>query len=224
MADKPNVLFILSDQHNYSSDHGDYACEHGIMEKAPSICADAITHIAMLWRWPGHFKARQVAEEIVEAVDFANTLCAVARIEPMETADGEDISHLLVGEAGEVHRIGVTELAWSKSVRKGKYRYVYYPREMFPDEYPDGFGELYDPEDDPWEMRNLYFDPDHADVVRAMKDELTDWLVTSARPAAMLPSRPYVSGQAITRYNNTINSDGKIHPDRVRDLRGGDYT
>ncbi|MCA9443169.1 MAG: sulfatase-like hydrolase/transferase, partial [Candidatus Omnitrophica bacterium] len=27
----------------YASDHGDYGCEHGIMEKAPGICSDAIT-------------------------------------------------------------------------------------------------------------------------------------------------------------------------------------
>ena len=31
----------------YSSDHGDYACEHGIMEKAPGICSNAITRIPM---------------------------------------------------------------------------------------------------------------------------------------------------------------------------------
>ncbi|MFQ5809970.1 MAG: sulfatase, partial [Armatimonadota bacterium] len=208
----------------YSSDHGDYACEHGIMEKAPGICADAITRIPMIWRWPERFPAGHVAEEIVETVDMVNTLCELAGVEAMETADGQDISHLLRGESGEVHRVGVTEFAWSKSVRKGKYRYVYYPWEMFPEEHPEGFGELYDLEADPWEMRNLYFEPEYADVVREMQWELTNWLVTTTRPATVLPMRQYVSSQAVTRYKNTVNSDGRIHPGRVEEIAGGNYT
>ena len=31
----------------YTSDHGDYATEHGIMEKAPGICSDAITRVPL---------------------------------------------------------------------------------------------------------------------------------------------------------------------------------
>jgi len=85
----------------------------------------------------------------VELVDIPNTLCSLAGLEPLETSDGKDLTRLLRGEKDEVHKIGVTEFAWSKSVRKGKYRYVYYPTEMFRDEYPEGFGELYDLEKDP---------------------------------------------------------------------------
>ena len=33
----------------YTSDHGDYATEHGIMEKAPGICSDAITRVPLIW-------------------------------------------------------------------------------------------------------------------------------------------------------------------------------
>lgn len=158
----------------YSSDHGDYACEHGIMEKAPGICSDAITRIPMIWRWLGKFRAGHVAEELVEAVDLANTLCALTGLDPMETADGKDISRLLSGKPGPVRRIAVTECPWSKSVRKGPYRLVYYPKEMFADEYPDGFGELYDLQKDPWEMQNLYFRPDSAGVVSDLLRDLMD--------------------------------------------------
>ena len=57
----------------YSSDHGDYAAEFGIMEKAPGICSDAITRVPFIWRWPGRFPAAHVADELVESVDFAAT-------------------------------------------------------------------------------------------------------------------------------------------------------
>ena len=74
-ADIPALLDFLEERDLdedtivvYSSDHGDYACEHGIMEKAPGICSDAITRIPWIWRWPGRFKAGHRALEIVETL------------------------------------------------------------------------------------------------------------------------------------------------------------
>ena len=201
----------------YSSDHGDYACEHGNMEKAPGICSDAITRIPMIWRWPGEFKAGRVAEEIVEAVDLANTLCALAGLDAMETADGKDISPLLRGRSGQVHRVGVTEFAWSKSVRKGKHRLVNYVDEMFPREHPDGFGELYDLEADPWEMKNLFFDPQYAAVVADLQHELLNWLIRTTRPVTVARANDKATGQSTLHYGNAVNADGKISSDFVLD-------
>jgi arylsulfatase A-like enzyme len=194
------------------------------MEKAPGICSDAITRIPMLWRWPNHFPPGRVASELVETVDMVNTLCALAALEAMQTADGKDISHLLAGKLGEVRRIAVTEFAWSKSVRRGNYRYVHYPREMFADDYPEGFGELYDLQADPWEMNNLFFDADCAAVVEGMRRELADWLITTTRPTTMLPAVPDDGGrQSVQRYRNAVNADGKFHPDYIRRAPFGNY-
>lgn len=201
----------------YASDHGEYVCQHGIMEKAPGICSDAVTRIPMIWRWPGRLARGHVAEEIVEAVDLTVTLCGLAGLDAMETSDGKDVAHLLRGERGEVRAVGVTEFAWSKSVRKGQYRYVHYPREMFAKEYPDGFGELYDLAADPWEMTNLYFDPAHADLVRGLQHDLLDWLATTTRPVTILPYADQPNAQRHVRYRNAVNLDGKIHPDRIRE-------
>lgn len=207
----------------YSSDHGEYVCEHGILEKAPGICSDAVTRVPMIWRWPAHFKANHSAAELVESVDFANTVCALAGLEKMETADGTDISHLLRGERGEVRTMAVTECAWSRSIRKGKYRFVYYPREMFAAEYPQGFGELYDLENDPWEMSNLFFDGGCARLVDEFRSELLDWLVTTSRPATILSAVNKTTAQSVLRYDNAVNADFKINPALVRAARGKNY-
>jgi choline-sulfatase/uncharacterized sulfatase len=207
----------------YSSDHGDYACEHGIMEKAPGICSDAITRVPMIWRWPGRFAAGHVATEIVEAVDFANTVCRLAELDPLETADGGDLTHLLHGGSGALRRIGVTEFAWSKSVRQGNYRLVWYPREMFGDEYPDGFGELYDLEQDPWEMHNLYFEGAYADVVRQLEGELLNWIVRTTRPTTILPAVDHESAQSELHYRNAVNADRKVHPSWIPQARTQNY-
>ena len=156
--------------------------------------------------------------EIVETIDLSATLCALADIEPMETSDGKDISELLEGKAKKIHSIGVTESAWSKSVRMDQYRYVYYPIEMFSEHYPHGFGELYDLEADPWEMHNLYFDMEYANIVEELKSYLIDWLVTTTRPTTVAHGRSNnVPGpQASRRYDHWINGDGKINPNELR--------
>jgi len=83
---------------------------------------------------------------------------------------------------------------------------VYYPPGFFGDRQPDGFGELYDLQADPWEMRNLYYDKRCAEVVREIERDLLDWLVTTTRPVdAYTPIR-------------LRPADGKVHPD---DLWGG---
>ena len=207
----------------YSSDHGDYACEHDIMEKAPGICSDAITRIPMIWSWPGRFKAGHVAEELVESVDLVNTLCSLTGLDFVETADGKDISHMLSGEQGDVRSIAVTEFAWSKSVRKGKYRLVHYVKEMFSEEYPDGFGELYDLEEDPWEMKNLFFEPGYSGVVAELEQALLDWLITTTRARTINPAVQHISPQSQMKFGNAVNPDGKIHPDHVKNATLRNY-
>jgi arylsulfatase len=210
----------------YSADHGDYACEHGIMEKAPGICHDAITRIPFIWWAPGRLPAGYTIREIVESVDVAPTLCAQTGVAPLCTADGADLSALLRGETGTAHRVGVTEFAWGKSLRKGDFRLVFYPRDMFPQDYPDGFGELYNLADDPWEMRNLFFDPAHRATVTELTGELLDWLVTTTRPVTVhgVSSQPRPdTPQAMARYKTWSYRDGKIGPADIRPHAGGNY-
>ena len=213
----------------YTSDHGDYAAEHGIMEKAPGICSDAITRVPLIWWAPGRIKAGGAVDDIVELVDISNTLCSLAGVDLMETSDGRDISRLLAGERSADERVGVTEFAWSKSIRKGQFRLVHYPGAMFPEAYPDGFGELYDLAADPWEMRNLYFDAEYADLVAGLRADLLEWLITSTRPrtvSGVNSSRfdtPELNRQRVQRYQTVVNHDGKINPKLLPSAKNKNY-
>jgi len=207
----------------YTSDHGDYACEHGIVEKAPGICADAITRVPSLWRWPGRFKAGHAVEALTEHVDLAPTLCGLTNLAPLSTSDGKDISKLLAGDNQPLREIGVTEFAWSKSVRKGDFRLVYYPKDMFKDEYPDGFGELYDLRSDPWEMNNLYFNPEYRETALSLERDLMDWLVTTTRVVNSNCSKQPTGPQSLERFGCRTNLDGKISPDDLRGIDNVNY-
>lgn len=202
----------------YSSDHGDFACEHGIMEKAPGISSDAITRVPMIWWAPGRFKAGHVVNEIVETVDTVPTLCALTGLDELQTADGLDISSMLQGGMGDKNRVGVTEFPWSKSIRKGNWRLITYPKRFFKDEYPDGFGELYNIKDDPYEMKNLYFEAEYSEKVNELKDELMEWFVIKRRPTTIHPSdaaNPKEDYQAHKHYYHIVNRDNKMHYKRV---------
>jgi len=46
----------------YHADHGGYSGTHGIQEKAPGICSDAVCRIPYLWRVPGVTEAGHVCD------------------------------------------------------------------------------------------------------------------------------------------------------------------
>ena len=213
----------------YSSDHGDYATEHGIMEKAPGICSDAITRVPLIFWAPGRIPAGKVHSDPVGLIDIPNTLASLAGIDLLETSDGTDISPQLMGAPGDSERLCLTEFAFSKSLRQGKFRLVYYPKAMFADEYPEGFGELYDLEADPWEMRNLYFDAAYRDKTRDMREALLEMLITSTRPRTVSGvnrarfDAPDLNPQRLLRYQTAVNRDGKIHPALLWHARNKNY-
>ncbi len=167
----------------YSSDHGCYHGIHGIEEKAPGICSDAVCRVPMIWRVPGQAGGRET-DALVEAVDMAATLPALCELPAMEYVDGLDIRALLSGAATSVRSCAVTENAWSKSIRWDRWRMVHYPWEMF----AEPWGELYDIEADPDERHNLYHDTTHRDVVNEGLRRLTDWLITTTRVVTTQPA------------------------------------
>ncbi|OPZ24104.1 MAG: Choline-sulfatase [Lentisphaerae bacterium ADurb.BinA184] len=220
----PNTIVI------YTADHGDYASEFGILEKAPGICGDAICRIPSLWRWPGRFAAGHAPASIVETVDLAPTLCALCGLDPMPTADGVALTPLLEGGERAAHTIGVTENPWSKAVLKGDWRLVHYPRGFFASDpaAPEDFGELYNLADDPWERWNLYFDPACRDRRAELERDLLDWLITTTRIRTMLPpvlardgdNNPVWGGEV---FNHHWDADGKLSWRAVAANAGGNY-
>ena len=178
-------LLDFLDSHNlaentivvFCSDHGAYHGMFGMMEKSPGICSDAVCRVPLLVRVPQLRDPMPESDALVESIDLAPTLCALADVPPMPEADGKDITPLFRGEGG-IREEAVTENALSKSIRWEQWRYVHYPKAMFEGE---DIGELYNIEDDPLEMRNLYPHPDFKAVVEESRNRLLDWSVRTTR-------------------------------------------
>ena len=226
----------------YTADHGDYAVEHGIMEKAPGICSDAITRVPLLVRYPNAAPAGVIRSEVVEAVDITPTLCDLAGVPVMNTVDGASLKPLLSadgacapGDAASWGKacipssasvpykptagLGVTEFPLSTSVRAGQYRMVIYAKDRFP-EYPDGFTELYDLAEDPWEMRNLALAPGHEKVIATLTDELMRWRMRTSRFTTALGAFQGDGPEWTHRYKNSTADDGRIGSEDVRSETG----
>ena len=67
-------------------------------------------------------------------------------------------------------------------------------------------------------MRNLFFEPGRDDLVRMLKEDLLEWLVQTMRPRTIYPPARFGGLNARTRLRNSVLADGKIHPDRVREI------
>lgn len=169
----------------YGSDHGAYHGIHGLPEKAPGICSDAVCRVPMIWQVPGVTPAGAVCEALVENIDLAPTLTALCGLRPMDTTDGVDLSPLLRGGQKAVKPVAVTENPWSKAIRWDRWRYVHYPEAMFDGENHD---ELYNLTDDPDETRNLARDHSQQERVSEARRRLLDWAATTRRLVTSHPA------------------------------------
>ncbi|MEW6354694.1 MAG: sulfatase-like hydrolase/transferase [Planctomycetota bacterium] len=183
----------------YSADHGDFAGEHGIIEKAPGLAYDAITRIPMIWRWPDRIGEGKVCEELVESVDFLPTVCALAGLPVPKQCDGYDLAPMLKGEAKPVREAAFTECPWGKCVRTKDWKLAHYPRRMYPDDIGE-VGELYDMANDPWEMKNLFKDPAQKERIAELRQTLLDWLITTDHPITVSQSAAQFDPEWIAKW------------------------
>jgi choline-sulfatase/uncharacterized sulfatase len=161
----------------YTSDHGEFAGEHGMLEKAPGIGFRCVTRVPLIYSWKGHLEEKQVRDALVESIDFLPTVCALAGLEPPDWVDGKNIKKIFETDE-ELRDIAVTENPYTKTIHTKKYKFTQYLPEM---QDGEDFGELYDIQNDPWEENNLYFDSNFQEVIHDLRYKLYCWLVRTTR-------------------------------------------
>jgi arylsulfatase A-like enzyme len=167
----------------YTSDNGYFLGEHGFYNKMWMY--EESLHLPLLVRGPG-IAPGSTNSEMVSMLDMAPTLLDLAGVKVPAEIQGVSMKPLLMGQPAQgrdafyyhyygaagapvKHWIGSHEIM---GVRTKMAKLVLYPT------WKSGpFWELFDLQNDPHEMLNLYSDPAHLTEVAEMKQRLRDLAV-----------------------------------------------
>lgn len=165
----------------YTSDHGDYAGEHGKHEKRGGISYSAICRVPLIIRYPRLVPCGQLIGGIVEAVDVFPTLCALAGQPVPKSVQGQNITRSFAEPAEALRDSALTENRLRKALHTERFRYVANLASR------DERDELYDLDRDPLELVNVIEDPQYAGIRQNMLRRLLERVVDAAHPVT-LPS------------------------------------
>jgi arylsulfatase A-like enzyme len=157
----------------YTSDQGFYLGEHGWFDKR--FIYDESFKTPLLVRWPNVVKPGSVENEMVQNLDFAQTMLEAVGIIPPNDMQGESLIPLLKGNKKDWTRDAVYYQYYEyPSVHMVKRHYGIVSKEfkLVHFYYDVDEWELYDRLNDPNEMNNVYNDPAYADTVKKLKKDL----------------------------------------------------
>lgn len=159
----------------YTSDQGFYLGEHGWFDKR--FIYDQSFKTPLMVRWPNVVRAATTNDEMVQNLDFAQTLLEAAQISAPDDMQGESLIPLLRGNNDQWDRDAVYYHYYeypSVHMVKRHYGVVTKDYKLAHFYYDVDEWELYDRKKDPQEMTNVYHDPEYADIVEVLKIKLAD--------------------------------------------------
>ena len=146
----------------YSSDHGDWLGDHGLILKGP-MHYEGLLRVPMIWNGPG-VEAGRVIDEPVGTLDLSATFCDLAGCEPQLTQHGTSLLPVLEDGAQRDFAYNEWELLPTRTGVPLSLRTVRTKSHKLTVDLQSGAGELYHLADDPDEMVNRWDDPNYADV------------------------------------------------------------
>jgi arylsulfatase A-like enzyme len=164
----------------FSTDHGHFLGQHGLVAKGPFHYEDMI-RIPFIVRWPGKTPTGQVSQAIQNLVDLPQSFLAAAGLEEPAEMAGVNQTETWTG-AGEARNWSITENRHTfKNVHLRTYVNQRYKITVYRslDE-----GELFDLQEDPRELNNLWSDPSAVELKASLLKEFLQ-ATMSCEPAPM---------------------------------------
>ena len=186
----------------YMGDNGFSFGEHGLIDKRHAY-EESMRVPLLVWA-PGMVKPNSVVEQVVMNVDLAPTFLELGGVDKPAQMQGFSFTNLLKGNSNGWQRDKVFyEYYWEAafpqtpttfSVRTDRYKYIYYNGVW-------DINELFDLQNDPFEMNNLIRDTAYRKTGLQLKDELFNWL--SATNGLQIPLKKTINNRNDNLYRGT---------------------
>jgi arylsulfatase A-like enzyme len=159
----------------YTSDQGFYLGEHGWYDKR--FMYEESLRMPLVMRYPAAIEAGQAASAMTLNLDFAPTFLDFAGAGTPADMQGRSLRPILEGQAPDDWRTsmyyqyyeyphGWHDVKRHYGIRTERYKLIHFYNDI------DAW-ELFDLRRDPHELKNLYHDPAHQDVVADLNKQLT---------------------------------------------------
>ncbi|MDA1193077.1 MAG: sulfatase [Candidatus Poribacteria bacterium] len=169
----------------YTSDQGFFLGDHGWYDKR--FMYEESLRMPFVARYPKGIEAGSVCGAMALNVDFAPTFLDYAGIESPENYQGTSLRPILEGDAPDGWQDAMYYRYWMHlthhnvyahyGLRTMRHKLIYYyadalgtPGSIHDTKEPEW--ELFDLDNDPYEMNNVYHDPAYAEVVAKLTAEL----------------------------------------------------
>ena len=186
----------------WTTDHGDPVAAHGGHYGKESFMSEEVLSIPFAMRWPEAIQPGQVSQHLVSNVDLPVTLLDAAGTSFAEPVDGSSLLDValdgrsvtgantwredIMCETHGHHRepvVGRTIITQRHHYTAYKFREVpHYLTELNP---PEETSELYDLQEDPYQLHNLAEDPAHQEIVADLRRRLERWQERTGDPVAL---------------------------------------
>lgn len=159
LADNTVVIF--------TSDHGDYMGDHGLMLKL-LLHYQGVIRVPFIWQDPALSQTGTANSGLGSSIDISATILARAGIQPFNGIQGRDLlssdppEAIIVEEDSQRPMTGFERPQRIRTIVTDRYRMSLRQGE--------GWNELYDLQTDPLELENLYGDRVSADTQNTLTD------------------------------------------------------
>ncbi|KRE36736.1 sulfatase [Paenibacillus sp. Soil724D2] len=149
----------------FTTDHGHFFGQHGLQYKGGFHYEDLIK-LPFIVRYPAHVPEGRISPAIQSLVDLAPTLLSLSSIPIPSAMTGVDQSGVWLGTQSEARKHAICEFRHEpttihqKTYVDERYKITIY--------YNQTYGEIFDLQEDPGELNNLWNEPQYA----ALKSEL----------------------------------------------------
>ena len=162
----------------FVSDHGELLGHHGMLQKPKDeypMLYDVSLRVPLIIRSPSPQASRgHIVQDPIELIDIFSTIVEELGIDPPSELQGRDLNSDLRGETSPKRFSIFAEIGAVKMLREQRWKLIHYPGQ--------DYGELYDLDQDPDEIHNLYQNPDYQEQRVCMSRLLLDRLIGTEAP------------------------------------------